>query len=443
MTWPELPPAARDFLGAASSSGAWREVFLEAGARFEARLERGVRTAGFHPGDGVALRERRPDGTTFAHTNALSAAAVDRLVADFGPEPAAGRDAAEPPVEATPGPAERRATRDEADRLADAVERAAAESGAAEVRLRFSRQWRVMRVASSDGLTGTSASVHTLVRVDLRHGDGAGWARRALGPAEPVLPADAGPRLVAAAIADADGAGPAAAPPSGAYPVVFAPSEAGLLVHEAIGHPLEADTALAGSALWGRRDRRFAGAPLDVAEDPSSAEAWVPAVVDEEGSPCRPVRLVAGGIVCDVVSDRETAAALGRPPTGHARRGAYSSPPMPRVRHTVVAAGADGDLVAGTGDGILVERISAADADPVRGTFTVRVERGRHLRAGRPAAPLADFTVRGDLDDFASLDGIGGSCEVGQAICGRAGHWLPISYVSPALRFGRLAVFGR
>jgi TldD protein len=433
-------------LALARTEGDWSEVFVERGTKVDVEFSKGARGISSGSTDGVAVRLRRSDAVTFAHTNSISTAAIHRLLADITPidRGTAGSDDDSQLSDIDLDRHRRLATRQEAERLLDSAEEAAAEQGATDLRVRFSRQWRSVSVAGSDGRRGTDRSCHTYVSVDLRRDGARASAKLAVG-GDAATDEFAGRRLVEAAAAEAARTGSAAPPTSGRYSVLFAPAAAGILMHEAIGHPLEADTALAGSALWRLRGTRFSHPDLQVAEEPANPQAWVPAVVDEEGSRCRRVALIEAGVVLAVVSDRATAEKIGQETTGHARRGSFASPPMPRVRHTVVTGGRDddADLLSGSDDGILVERILAADADPGRGGFTARVERGRRIRSGRLADTLADFTVRGDLGDFRSLDGIGTRSELGQALCGRAGHWLPISYSSPALHFGRLAVYGR
>ncbi|MFC7817164.1 TldD/PmbA family protein [Streptomyces sp. NPDC057367] len=231
-------------------------------------------------------------------------------------------------------------------------------------------------------------------------------------------------------------------PESGVRAVVFSPKPAGILVHEVIGHALEGDAALAGSALWGLRGRRFSHEHLTVFDDGRSPDAWERVLADEEGTPLVEAGLVVHGEVAGPVTDLATARRLGAPPTGHGRRGGYGQPPAPRVRHTVVRPGTDTPdaIIADTADGVLVESLDSAEATVRDGRFTLKVAEAREIRGGVLGARLTGFSVTGDLTDFGLLDGIGRDTTRYSALCGRGTNWLPISGVAPTLRLPQVMV---
>ena len=237
----------------------------------------------------------------------------------------------------------------------------------------------------------------------------------------------------------------ASVPKSGPTAVVFGPVAAGVLVHETIGHALEADNALAGSALWAARGRQVTHVGFTVTEDGRAESAWERVVFDEEGAPLAAAPLLVGGVVVGVVSDLESARRLGADAsTGNARRGSFVHRPAPRTRHTVLAPGDDdtGAIIGDTADGILVESIDIGQADTRSGRFTMRAREAREIRHGVAGRLLSGFTVAGDLSDFARLDAIGNDSHPVHALCGRDGHWLPISGVANTLRLPGLTVHG-
>lgn len=230
---------------------------------------------------------------------------------------------------------------------------------------------------------------------------------------------------------------------TGAASAVFGPVAAGVLVHEVIGHALEAGAALAGSALWRLRGERFGHPELEVHDDGREAEAWERLSADEEGTPLGHARLITGGRVVGMVTDRMSAQRLELDrSSGHGRRGGFAHRPSARVRHTVVTGGRDdpAGIIADTRAGVLVESVDTGEADVRDGRFTIRVREGRQISDGRLGPLLAGFTVTGSLADFGRLDAIGGDGTPYHTLCGMGSHWLPVSGVTPTLRLPRVEV---
>ena len=236
----------------------------------------------------------------------------------------------------------------------------------------------------------------------------------------------------------------AGTPRSGRRDVVLAPAAAGALLHELVGHALEADLALAGSAVWRRRGTRLAPATLTIADDGTDPRAWERHRVDEEGTPVRRTELVDRGVVVGVLADRETARSLGVPAGGNGRRGSYQRQPAPRSRHLVVAAGPvrAADVIAAT-DGLLVHSLDACEVDVRTGSFSLRVLEAQELVAGQPGRWLSGFSVNGDLAALGRIDAVADDVRDGRTFCGRDGRWLPVSWSSPSIAVAGLEVVGR
>jgi predicted Zn-dependent protease len=100
----------------------------------------------------------------------------------------------------------------------------------------------------------------------------------------------------------------------GEQTVVLAPDLAGMLAHEAMGHPCEADAVLSGAVTADLRDRRVASnliTMVDLAHHWNGAELMCPVYVDDEGTPAQDVTMIDQGILRQFMHSRETAARLG------------------------------------------------------------------------------------------------------------------------------------
>ncbi|MEN9223689.1 MAG: TldD/PmbA family protein, partial [Thermostichus sp. BF3_bins_97] len=109
--------------------------------------------------------------------------------------------------------------------------------------------------------------------------------------------------------------------------VILSPSIVGLLVHEAIGHTVEADFVLSGSVAAGKLGQRVAS-DLVTLKDSGHSEFVVGAggtiPVDDEGIPTQNTTIIQNGILVSYLHNRETAAHFGVEPTGNARAWEYA-----------------------------------------------------------------------------------------------------------------------
>lgn len=321
----------------------------------------------------------------------------------------------------------------------EGVRDAGADASRAVVRLRL----RHYRVACTDGVDVTESGLHIHLVTEAFDGASAGGAGAALTDLADLERAGHG--LGCRAGYQARRLARAVRPESRRCAVVFAPVAAGVLVHEVVGHSLEADAVAAGSALWRTRDTAFGPPELSIWDDGRSAGAWEAVAADEEGTPLEQTKLVVGGVVSGLATDRTAAVRLGLPrSSGHARRGGFAHRPAARVRHTIVGNGTDSvaSLIAGTGDGVWIEAVESGEANVRDGRFTIRVTEGRRIRNGRLGETLAAFTVTGTLADFGRLDGLGDDGTSHHALCGRGTHWLPVSGVTPTIRLPLADVHG-
>src|SRR5690606_5478748 len=78
----------------------------------------------------------------------------------------------------------------------------------------------------------------------------------------------------------------AASPPAGEMPVVMAAGSSGILLHEAIGHGMEADFNRKGISIYADRiDKRIAPPEVTICDDATLQNARGSLNVDDEGSP--------------------------------------------------------------------------------------------------------------------------------------------------------------
>ena len=225
----------------------------------------------------------------------------------------------------------------------------------------------------------------------------------------------------------------------GLHTVVLAPELAGMLAHEAMGHPCEADLVLGGSvtgSLVGQRVASELVTMIDAAHHFAGEETMIPVYADDEGTPARDAVLIERGILKESMTSRETAARLGIPATGSARAYSPHDEPLVRMRNTVIAPGTArlADMIAGVDDGVLVLKTGNGQADSTT-EFMFGVTLAYEIRNGRLGRALRDTTISGSaIKVLSSVDAV--SDDLYWSCSGYCGKKQPmvVSMGGPALR---------
>jgi hypothetical protein len=187
---------------------------------------------------------------------------------------------------------------------------------------------------------------------------------------------------------------------------VFTEGTGGVLLHELIGHLLESDLLIRGSALTDIENRDVAPPTLTVVDDPTRFDLPGAFTADDEGVPARPMPLVEAGRIVGSLCDRAGAFVLDAKP-GRGRRSTWSSAPVARMSNLVISPGSEapGGLEAEVRKGLAVTRLAGATVDPASGRVIVRVDGGWELRYGRRRRVLAPIELTGTvLDVLAGID---------------------------------------
>ncbi|MBL0085572.1 MAG: TldD/PmbA family protein [Ideonella sp.] len=225
----------------------------------------------------------------------------------------------------------------------------------------------------------------------------------------------------------------------GLHTVVLAPPLAGMLAHEAMGHPCEADIVLGGAItadLVGRRVASELVTMVDFAHHALGQETMVPVYADDEGTPARDAVLIERGVLKDFMSSRETAQALGLAPSGSARAYGPLDEPLVRMRNTAILPGTSklDEMIAGVEDGYLLMSTSNGQADSTT-EFMFGISLGYEIRDGRLGRAIRDTTLSGNaIQALQTVDAV--SDDMHWSCAGYCGKKQPmvVSMGGPALR---------
>jgi TldD protein len=240
-----------------------------------------------------------------------------------------------------------------------------------------------------------------------------------------------------------------AAPPAplGEKTVVISAEAGGTLIHEAVGHSLEADAILDGSSphFAHKVGKRVAGEKITVLDDPTRPGQRGSFAFDDEGTPAERTVLIENGILRTYLFDRRSAEQSGSLANGHGRRESFSHRPIPRMSNTFIAPGPDDPkrILDDVREGLFVTRLGGGQVNTSTGDFVFEVEEGYWVENGRIRHPVRGATLLGNGPEVLfSIDRVGWDLGWSVGTCGKEGQNVPVSDGIPTLRIPRVVVGG-
>jgi TldD protein len=236
--------------------------------------------------------------------------------------------------------------------------------------------------------------------------------------------------------------------PTGEMPVILQAEAGGTMVHEAIGHSLEADAVQKGISpvYQGKIGTVVANEKITVLDDPTLAGSRGSFAFDDEGTKAQPTVLVQNGVLKTYLYDRFTARKDKIRSNGHGRRESYAHKPIPRMSNTFIASGPDdpAKILRSVKDGLLVRRMGGGQVNPVTGDFVFEVEEGYRLENGTITGMVRGASLLGNGPEvLKSIDLVGTDIGWGVGTCGKDGQGVPVSDGQPTLRIPKLLIGGQ
>jgi TldD protein len=234
--------------------------------------------------------------------------------------------------------------------------------------------------------------------------------------------------------------------PSGRMPVVVGNGFGGVLLHEAIGHGLEADAVQKQASVYaGRVGDKLAADFVTAYDDGRLPGEWGSDAVDDEGTPTQKTTIIEGGKLTSYLYDSLRAHRGKALSTGNGRRESFRHLPQPRMTNTYFAPGdsTPEDLIAGTERGLYAVSFGGGQVEPATGDFVFGVSEGYLIEGGRVTAPVRGATLIGNGPDaLGAIDGIAADLEIASGFCGKGGQRVPAGVGQPHVRIKALTVGG-
>ncbi|HWG37585.1 MAG TPA: metalloprotease TldD [Terriglobales bacterium] len=236
--------------------------------------------------------------------------------------------------------------------------------------------------------------------------------------------------------------------PAGEMPVVLGPGWPGILLHEAIGHGLEADFNRKGtSAFTGLLGRRVASDKCTVVDNGTLPGRRGSLNVDDEGTPTQCTTLIERGILKGYLQDHLSSHLTRAHATGNGRRESYAHMPMPRMTNTYMLAGEDdpAEIIRSVERGLYAVNFGGGQVDITNGKFVFSASECYLIEDGRITAPVKGATLIGNGPEVLThVSMVGNDLRLDQGIgtCGKDGQSVPVGVGIPTLKVDRLTVGG-
>jgi TldD protein len=238
----------------------------------------------------------------------------------------------------------------------------------------------------------------------------------------------------------------AVTPAPGEMPVVLGAGSSGILLHEAIGHGMEADFNRKEISIFcDKVGKPVAEDFVNIIDDGTYPNARGSINVDDEGNDTESTLLVEDGILKSYLHDRISAGFYGVKSTGSGRRQSFRYPIQPRMRCTYMSNGPHTreEIIKSVDKGLYCESFTNGQVYIGAGDFTFYVKSGRMIENGRLTAPVKDINIIGNgpdvlrdivmvADDFELAEG-GGNC-------GKGGQYVPVSLGLPTAKVRKITI---
>ena len=240
----------------------------------------------------------------------------------------------------------------------------------------------------------------------------------------------------------------AADAPAGTMPVVLGPGWPAVLLHEAVGHGLEADFNRKGSSIFSNRMGQRVVSPLcTIVDDGTIPGRRGSLTIDDEGVPSQKTVLIENGVLKNYLQDRLSARLMGVSPTGNGRRESYAHVPLPRMTNTYMLPGNNhpDEIIASVKRGLYAVDFAGGQVDTASGKFVFTMSEAYLIENGKITTPVKGATLIGNGPDVlnrVSMVGNDLQLDSGFGTCGKEGQSVPVGVGQPTLKIDALTVGG-
>ncbi|HRD18913.1 MAG TPA: metallopeptidase TldD-related protein, partial [Candidatus Marinimicrobia bacterium] len=164
--------------------------------------------------------------------------------------------------------------------------------------------------------------------------------------------------------------------PTGPQVVILGAGESGVLIHEAVGHGLEADYSYKNLSNYsGKVGQKVAAENCTIIDSGLFPGKRGALNVDDEGNLPTTTVLIENGILKGYMHNSISARMMKSNPTGNGRRQSYAYPPLARMTTTYLQKGnyEPEEIISSVKKGVYAKGFSGGQVDTIKGDFTFGV----------------------------------------------------------------------
>ncbi len=236
--------------------------------------------------------------------------------------------------------------------------------------------------------------------------------------------------------------------PAGTMEVVLGPGESGILLHEAVGHGLEADFNRKKTSNYTDHIGKAVASPLCTVVDDGTLQSGRGSInVDDEGNLGRRNVLIENGILVSYMQDRISSKHFKTEPSGNGRRESFRHEPLPRMTNTLMMAGQDDpeDIIRSVKRGVYAKNFSGGQVNISNGDFVFSLTESYLIEDGKLTAPLKGVNLIGNGPDVLRrvvMVGNDFALSPGTWTCGKDGQSVPVGIGNPTMKISEITVGG-
>ena len=236
--------------------------------------------------------------------------------------------------------------------------------------------------------------------------------------------------------------------PAGETTVVLGPGWPGILLHEAVGHGLEADFNRKGvSAFSGRIGQQVASPLCTVIDDGTIGSRRGSLNVDDEGMPTQKNVLIENGVLRGYLQDKLSSRLTNNTSTGSGRRESYQHIPMPRMTNSYMLAGESDpeEIIKSVQKGLYCATFGGGQVDITSGNFVFSATESYLIENGKLTRPVRGASLIGNGPEalkYVSMVGRDLQLDEGVGVCGKEGQSVPVGVGIPTVKIDRMTVGG-
>jgi TldD protein len=237
-------------------------------------------------------------------------------------------------------------------------------------------------------------------------------------------------------------------PDAGEMEVVLAAGSSGILLHEAIGHGMEADFNRKEISIFcDKINKPVAEKFVTIVDDGTDPNIRGSINIDDEANDTGRTYLVENGILRTYLHDRISAKHYKTRATGNGRRQSFRYPPMPRMRNTYMLSGphTKEEIIGSVKKGLYAETFTNGQVFIGAGDFTFYVKSGNLIEDGKLTKPVKDVNIIGNGPDVLKnivMVGDDQTMAEGGWTCGKNGQSVPVSQGLPTVKVSSITVGG-